>query len=1577
MDNKIKTTLVAAAVSSALVGIASSAAFAASHALPTTTALPSYDYNASIARKANKPARAANIQFKNNQQNKSINLSKGLSFPSSADHRNKLLNVNTFSWATSDQKVSPVPFNVLNRKVAVAQASQHFATVQGVSHGVSSQSLAQSEVKYVHDTGRGGLITKYQQKVNGLEVHQRQFNVLLNQKMELVATSGYFSKAKAPLKALGTQFKLSAGEAISKAFVDMSGETLSLSQAGEKGKYQHFKAQSEQYTFSDDPRGKKIYYPGLKQLIPAYYVEIMASKKGSKDLTAYNYVISANTGKVLQRHNMVRSEAFTYKVFADDTAPFLPFDSPMGNELSPHPTGVYDEVITETQVSMNDVTLENSGISTNDPWLPDGATATTGNNVDAYADLYEPDGFTPAGVDNEGNATPGDIRAEITSAGTFDYQYTHGPDDASITNIKSAIVNLFYVINHLHDTYYNHGFNEASGTAQTDNYGRGGIEGDAIHAEAQDHLGLNNATMATPADGTSPRMHMFLWSAGTNSLNVGNLPEVPYFVSTEFGTQSFEVEAEIVRMTDAVGDELDGCETPTNADAIAGNIVIVNRGECSFASKARAAEAAGAIAVLIANNTPDDPDGIQDMAFDDEGDIGIPTAMVSYNSGIAIDEQITAGNTFTTMGVTLEVRDGTVDNPIIEHEWGHYLTHRLTDGGLYANNQGDSMGEGWGDFVALMTMVREEDQSLDNNDHWQGVYNDGGYAVNNGFIQHAYYFGLRRAPYSTNMAINGLTFKHLQDQVDLPDTHPISGGDFVKTGVFNSEIHAAGEIWAMALWESYAALLNRDELDFTQAQSRMMDYMVAGLKITPASPTFTEARDAMLAVAIANDVEDYNVMRAAFTKRGMGPSAVSPLRNDFGWDETVNSAGNAGVVESFEPEATSVQLMLAILDTQYVSLDGAYCDTDNVLDVGETGAFKFVIRNSGTQALSGIKAQVTTRANVTLGNDGMVEFSAVHSWNDAVMGEIPITLNSARTSEEIQLVISFLSDDRDVRVPENIDVSLIVNRDISKDITITIDDFETPAATSADWTQEKIGPADSGEFDGIDDWVIYDVEFETGNVMWGPDGDVQTDLSLMTPMVTVAPEGDFSMDFIHYYEFESSDAESGEYVNWDGGVMEISIDGGDWTDVVEAGGTFLAGYNGTIGVDNPVLSGRDGFVDYLQDLWIVPESISFENGLLNGHNVQFRFRIGTDQSVGAWGWNIDDVSFFNATNAMYSTVLKDSGVCVNRPPAIGTQTQEVTEASGSGTAQSTITLSVNVVDHDDPRQKFMGHYDTYEAFAAAAATNSAKFSYAWAQMTGPSVELDDSHSATPSFTAPVVGEDTAMTFSVEVSDGSATSTATVSVNLINVNSAPVIDNITGPTSVKESQEVTLMASAADPEGDAMTYTWTQTAGSATEFESTTDTLTFNAPLVDADETITFSATAMDAELTSEPTSYSFTVKANTAPTVMTTVSAVTVNEGQSVMLTAVGHDSDEGDHLTYTWKVNGSTASATGSTFDYTAAEVGSTKLVLVTVTASDGLATSEKATINVTVNNKVAGGIGFIGLLLAPFAFIRRRRMK
>src|SRR5262245_60628534 len=72
-----------------------------------------------------------------------------------------------------------------------------------------------------------------------------------------------------------------------------------------------------------------------------------------------------------------------------------------------------------------------------------------------------------------------------------------------------ALSVCFFHVNWLHDRWYKAGFDEASGNAQQDNFGLGGIGGDPVLAEGSDFSGTDNANMATPADGASPRMQMY------------------------------------------------------------------------------------------------------------------------------------------------------------------------------------------------------------------------------------------------------------------------------------------------------------------------------------------------------------------------------------------------------------------------------------------------------------------------------------------------------------------------------------------------------------------------------------------------------------------------------------------------------------------------------------------------------------------------------------------------------------------------------------------------------------------------------------------------------------------------------------------------------------------------------------------------------------------------------------------------------------------------------------------------------------------------------------------------------------
>jgi hypothetical protein len=90
----------------------------------------------------------------------------------------------------------------------------------------------------------------------------------------------------------------------------------------------------------------------------------------------------------------------------------------------------------------------------------------------------------------------------------------------------------------------------------------------------------------------------------------------------------------------------DACEPLVNGAQISGNIALIDRGTCTFASKAQAAQNAGAIAVIIANNVA----GSQPITLGGTGPgITIPVVSVTLNDGNAIKAELGMG----TVNVTL------------------------------------------------------------------------------------------------------------------------------------------------------------------------------------------------------------------------------------------------------------------------------------------------------------------------------------------------------------------------------------------------------------------------------------------------------------------------------------------------------------------------------------------------------------------------------------------------------------------------------------------------------------------------------------------------------------------------------------------------------------------------------------------------------------------------------------------------------------------------------------------------------------------------------------------------------------
>ena len=200
--------------------------------------------------------------------------------------------------------------------------------------------------------------------------------------------------------------------------------------------------------------------------------------------------------------NLTSHVAFKYRVHNTSDAIFRPEDGPAPG--TPHPTGVPDGFQAPT---IKEKLVKIESLLPGAPWLPSGAKTTNGNNCIAYADMHFPQGIDPS-----------DVFGKITSKGVFNHKYNHAKPASDFKNLQHSLVGMFFHVNWLHDRWYEAGFDEASGNAQKDNFGRGGLGSDPILAEGHDFSGTDNANMATPPDGASPRMQMYEFVGPGSSL---------------------------------------------------------------------------------------------------------------------------------------------------------------------------------------------------------------------------------------------------------------------------------------------------------------------------------------------------------------------------------------------------------------------------------------------------------------------------------------------------------------------------------------------------------------------------------------------------------------------------------------------------------------------------------------------------------------------------------------------------------------------------------------------------------------------------------------------------------------------------------------------------------------------------------------------------------------------------------------------------------------------------------------------------------------------------------------------------
>ena len=470
-------------------------------------------------------------------------------------------------------------------------------------------------------------------------------------------------------------------------------------------------------------------------------------------------------------------------------------------------------------------------------WHNDGSTGytvTRGNNAHAYTDI-DANNVADPGSDPDGGAG-------------LVFDFPMNPLAEPDTYRDAAVTNLFYWNNRIHDVMYHYGFDEASGNFQTDNFGNGGLGNDYVRAEAQDGSGTNNANFGTPSDGSRPRMQMFVWTAPALVRVNGGALAGDYTAGTAgFGAQldAIGVTGDVELGDDGTGVPNDGCEPFVGFTP--GKIAIVDRGACNFTVKAKNAQNAGAIGVIIANNQAT---GAINLGGADPT-VVIPAVSLSLEDDALVKASLPLNVTMRKQAVN---RDSDFDNGVIVHEYGHGISNRLTGGPATAACLGNAeqMGEGWSDYFALLLTQNGEDG--------RGI---GTYVT----FQPTTGPGIRPYVYSTSMATNPMTYDYIKDDVNI------------------SQPHGIGSVWATMLNDMTQDLVGRygydpDIVGGSGGNNVSLQLVTDGLKLQACRPGFVDGRNAILAADAIRGGANECLIWDAFARRGLGFSADQGSSNN-------------------------------------------------------------------------------------------------------------------------------------------------------------------------------------------------------------------------------------------------------------------------------------------------------------------------------------------------------------------------------------------------------------------------------------------------------------------------------------------------------------------------------------------------------------------------------------------------------------------------------------------------------------------------------------------------------------------------
>jgi hypothetical protein len=322
----------------------------------------------------------------------------------------------------------------------------------------------------------------------------------------------------------------------------------------------------------------------------------------------------------------------------------------------------------------------------------------------------------------------------------------------------------------------------------------------------------------------------------------------------------------------------------------------------------------------------------------------------------------------------------------------------------------------------------------------------------------------------------------------------------------------------------------------------------------------------------------------------------------------LGAGGSVSVVAGSTTSFDACLQGVPILSGSGATLTAESClPANNVLDPGETVTVSFCVQNSGGADTTDLVATLQASGGV-VNPPAPVDFGVVPAGGAPVCRDFVFTVDPGITcGDTLTATLSLADAGSSVgTVAQSFRTGQAINA-LGQNF-----DGAIPPALPFGWSASNAsGPSPL--------WVTTSNGPDTPpNAAFVDDPGVVSDKQLDSPPIAItSPNG--RVTFRQSFVFEDG---------FDGGVLEISIGGGPFQDVVAAGGSFLAGgYNGTIeGNNGNPLANRSAWTGssggYMTTVAALPPSAA-------ASSVVLRWRMGSDNGTSGTGWHVDSVQVVN------------------------------------------------------------------------------------------------------------------------------------------------------------------------------------------------------------------------------------------------------------------------------------------------------------------------------------------------------------